>query len=487
MARDKDPKYYWKQDRHGGGEAEDARIDGEGAYRYVVGADIRRDSGVLYVAKKPVAEDISAITVDAPIKWFEINPSNNDVYMYGGTKIFKESGGTYSLARTLSSGTPNGEGLQHFNGKLYYRWDDKLGHFDYASTWTDSWQTGLEVVDFSPMCRFKNYLLVGHGRYVGVVDDLGTWDADRIVLPPNYVVRSIFRAGSLAVILADYGSSIFNSEEGMAFLWDGTSQQYNAFFPIDGNPHAGIYHHNKIIIIAGQQPDIIESLGGIGQVVKSIPNVGDGKTAEVWPGAIDIWQKMIHFGISDGTSTTVLRVVRNWGARNARFPDVLNPEFPVTTGTLTGTSLQITALKRIGTTIRYAFKEGSTYYIAEVDTTQYQSVARVRTLAFDNASPFEKLAFKLNVELAGALKTDESVVIKINGDPYDDPTFGGSDTITRTESTVGKTLCTFPFTADAQEVRSRDIHLEVALNGPGTTAPAMKRFWVELEDQEDTL
>lgn len=487
MARSKDTKYYWKQDRHGGGEAEDSRIDGDGAYRYLQGCDIRSDSGLLKVARKPVAENISAITVAAPIKWIEINPSNNDVYMYGGTKIFKESGGTYSTARTLSSGTPNGEGLQHFNGKLYYRWDDKLGHFDYSSTWTDSWQTGLEVVDFSPMCRFKNYLLVGHGRYVGVVDDLGTWDADRLVLPPNYVVRSIFRAGSFAVILATYGSSLFNSEEGMAFLWDGVSQQYNSFFPIDGNPHCGIYHHNKILIVAGQHPELIESLGGVGQVVKSIPNIGDGKTAEVWPGAIDIWQKLVHFGISDGTSSTVLRMVRSWGARNARFAEVLNPEYPVSTGTLTGTGLQITALKRIGTTIRYAWKDGSSYGIDEIDTTQYQATAKVRTLAFDNVSPFEKIAFKVFVELAGALKENESVTVKINGDPYDDPTFAGGATVTQTENTEGARELEFPLTANAQEVRSRDVHLEIALNSATTTAPAMKRFWVELEDQDDTL
>lgn len=499
MPNIKKDDFLWKIDRHNGGIAEDSRIDRKGSYRLLLGADVRRDSGLIYLAKKTAQHD-DGNDIDQLIKWIDFNPANNDVYYYGGTKIYKEASGTYSVARTLSSGTPDGEGLAHFNGKLYYRWDDKLGHFDYSLTWTDSWQTGLEVVSFSPMCRFKNYLLVGHGRYVGTVDDLGTWDADRLKLPPNYVVRSIFTVGSFAAILATYGSSISGSEDGMCFLWGGTKETYDDYFPIDGNPHAGIAKKNKLIIIAGTQPSIIESLGGVGEVVSTIPRVNAGETAEVYPGAIELYDKMVHFGISDGTATDVLRVVYNWGAKNSRFGDILNPEYPTSFAAIQtnlnnvkGTQLQITAVRKIGTTLRFAWKNGSTYGIDYIDNTKYQPTAIARTLAFDRESPYLKNASKLFVDFGNKLAANESVVAKISGDPYGDPDFSNSSTtelypvLSKTQDTDNARTLEYPLTEEPGKILSRDLHIELQLRGNGDTSPTIKRVWTKFEELDDTL
>jgi nitrogen fixation-related uncharacterized protein len=480
-------KYYWKIDRWNGGLSEDSRVGNAGSARYMVGYDIRSDSGLLKVARKPTKD--SGTSIEKLIKWIEPHPTNGDIYFYGGDTIYLKHITTYSAAHVMTLDSPNGQGLADFDGYLYYRSATQLGRFDYNATWDDDWQTGLETTStFSVLERFKNFLLVGHGRYVGTVDDVGTWNATRITLPPGYNVRDIFRCGSWAVILAIRGNTVKDSDDGMMFLWNGTSQTYDDWIPLDGNPHAGISNKNKIIVITGQAPVIQESLGAVASMKMAIPKVNDGDTAEVFPGAMDLWRNMPHFGISDGTSTSVIRAVYNWGVKNSRFEDALNSEFPISTGTLLGTGVQITALKKIGTTIFYAWKDATAYGIDKIDTAAFQTSGIYRSLAFDRVSPYEKTGFKVMVELAGALKTNESVTIKISGDPYDDESFTDTANIASiTETTTGLKLIELPLTVNAIPIKSRDLHLEITAGGTAATKPVIKRVWTELMESQDTM
>lgn len=488
MAKD-DGKVYWKQDRWNGGESEDSRIGNLGAGRYLLGCDIQSDSGLLGVARKPTRHD-PALTFADLIKWIVVNPANNDVYYYAGDKIVKESGGSYSAAKTIASGdSAAGQGLGIHDGYLYAFSATKIHRFDLNATWVDNHQTGLTSATFHPTCNLKNLMLFGHGRYVGTIDDTQAINLTRLTLPPDYVVRSIFRAGSYAAILALKGTAISDSEEGMLFLWNGTSQNYDDFIPLDGNPHAGIALKNKMTIIAGLEPSIQESLGGMAEIQQVIPNIGDGKTCEVWPGAIDTYRRMVYFGISDGTSTGVLRAVRAWGSKNTKFPSALNPEFPISTGNVTGTTRQITAVKKVGTTLRFAWKDGSTYGVDAVDMTAYQTEAIFRTLAFDNRSPYEKTANRVMVELAGALATDEYVTAKISGDPYGDAAFAGdivSKQITYAADGAVK-LLELPLVNETVQIRSRDIHIELRPGGTGSTRPRIKRMWLDFDEDQDQL
>lgn len=490
MARDNVKKYLWKQDRWYGGQSDDSRTGPAGSARYLVGWDIHEDSGLLQVANKPVKD--SSTTITKLVTWMDLNPANSDMYLYGEDVIYKETGGTYSSVHTLSGDTPNGQGLANFNGYLYYVRDTILGRFNYDATWTDSWQTGLTSSRWHPCFAFKNYLLVGHGRYVATVDDAGTFTLARLTLPVGYYVRSFFKVGTYVAILATKGQNITDSEEGFVFFWNGTSETYDDYKPITGNPHAGLAVNNKMVIIAGNPATLQESLGGEFKVIQRIPDIGIGKTAEVYPGAIDAWRGLVHFAISAGTSTTVLRTVNSWGAKNAKFEaitgSVLNPLYPISTGTLVGTSMQITAVKKIGTTIRFAWKDGSTYGVDEVDTTLFQDSATWRSLAFDRNSPYEKVGQKLIVELAGALAANESVTAKISNDPYDDPTFIDTDQyVSITLSTEGSKRLELPLVATTVPIRSSDLHIELTSGGTAATKPAIKRAWVQVDEVDDNL
>lgn len=486
--------YFWKVDRWNGGYTKDSRIGLPGAFRYGVGLDYRSDSGLLQLANRPVKDSDS--DVDVLTHWIDINPANNDVYSYGSNgDIVKESGGTYTLARAVTADNAAGQGMADFDEYLYYAQDTQLGRFDYSSTWTDNWQTGLTSATWHPMARFKNLLLVGHGRYIGTVDDVGTWTAQALTLPPGYYARSIFKVGNFACILATRGQNISDSDEGFMFLWNGTSETYNQATPLDGNPHAGIAINNRIIIIAGVQPVILESLGGVAEIKKTIPKVGIGKTAEVFPGAIDQWRNMAFFGISDGTDTNVLRAVYSYGARDKEneITDTLNVPYPTSeydsqSGNITGTGVQIGAVRKVGTTLRFGWKDGSNYGIDEVDTTQYLTEGVWRSLAFDNTSPYEKLPQKVKAEFAGGLAANETITIKISDDPYGDDDFSETTGLeSAVANTTGDKKLELPLVVVDDQIRSADLHLELTLTGNGSSTPKMKRIWVEVDEDTDTI
>lgn len=490
-----DNQYFFKEDRWNGGLSEDSRLGLPGSMRFGIGCDIRSDSGFLSVAKKPVRHDAGIITDE--IDWFEEDPDTHAVYCYGKGKIWIEQEGIYSLAHEMIDNEPNGQGLKVFDKSLYYRTVDKLGRYDFAiGNWDDEFVSGLAPsTKWGPMCNVKNVMLFGHGRFIGTVDDVQFVNPEALTLPPDYFVRHIFRAGSYAVILATRGESIDASEEGMMFLWDTTSDTYNDFIPLDGNPHAGISHNNKITIFCGQQTTIQESLGGSTQIIQGIPGIGDGEIAEIYPGAVDVWRNMVHFGISDGNAGNVVRCLYNYGAKNSKFFDVLNSEFPTSVfdesgdfDDLFGSRVRITAVKKIGTTLRFAWNVGDEYGVDQIDTTQYQNQAIRRSLAFDRMSPYEKTGIKLVSELKGKLAEGESVKISVSPDPYGDPRFENEDDIvTYTESTVDEKTIEIPMTVSDVPLKSRDLHVETVLSGTGTTRPSIKRTWIQLDENADQM
>lgn len=494
-SRNPEHKYFWKEDRWNGALSEDSRVGDRGSARFMIGCDIRSDSGYLAVAKKPVKHDNNQI--QDPIFWMEEDPGTGDAYYYGGRRIYKEVANVTTPIYEVTEDGANGQGLRYFDKAIYFRSPTKLGRLSLTTgTFNPDFATGLSTTRFwGPMENVKNVLLFGHGRFIGTVDDVGFVNPEALKLPPGYFARHIFRAGSYGVILATFGEQITDSEKGMMFLWDTTSDVYNDFIPLDGNPHAGISHGNKITIICGQQPTIQESLGGQTTIVQGIPRVEDGRTAEVYPGAIDIWRNMVHFGISGGTSDRVIRALYNYGAKNTRFTDVLNPEFPTSNFDATGdmndllsSGVQITACKKFGTTMRYACSQNGVNWIDQIDMAQYQSQAIRRSLAFDRNSPYEKSADKLIMELKGSLKADESVSVTISPDPYGDEDFTSTtSTIAKTEATVGTKLFTLPMTAESNPIRSRDIHYEVRLKGTGATRPSLKRTWIDIIEDQDQL
>jgi hypothetical protein len=290
------------------------------------------------------------------------------------------------------------------------------------------------------------------------------------------------------VILAIRGNSITDSEDGYLFLWDGYTETYADYIPLNGNPHVGIAYGQNMVIFCGDRPKILKSNGAQALTYMEIPGIAPGMTAEIYPDAIEMFNNLIHFGISAGTDTTVPRMVYTYGAKNAKFNDALVPTYPTSVGLITGTTVKITSIKKVGSKLRFAWVSGTSKGIDQVDFTKYQSSATIRTLAYDHNTSFNKVGNHGIIELTKPLAVNESVSIKVSSRPYADPTFAGADVVSTTQATVGATRLELPLAQSSQEVSGTDLHFEVTLaSSDGLSTPGVKRPLIQFEEQQDDM
>lgn len=121
---------------------------------------ILENSPLNHILETPISDDVT----------FAI--SDESLHMITESDGGLVSNGTYPHA------IPNcvrGNTVVKLNGSGYYfhRVDDggeegRIGKFDFASTFDDTWTTGLQPTDVMPVATKEDVMLFGHGRYVGV-------------------------------------------------------------------------------------------------------------------------------------------------------------------------------------------------------------------------------------------------------------------------------------------------------------------------------
>jgi len=148
-----------------------------------------------------------------------------DVYFFSKTtgKTWKRAvaDATYTLVNTNANTAHRG--ARYFNGKLYYWTATKLGHYDLATTWTDSFATlangngrGSAILNLS--------LFIADGNDISSVDNTGTFAQSSLDLETNFIITDICAVGNDLLI-----GTINSTSNGIckAFLWDTYSSSWS--------------------------------------------------------------------------------------------------------------------------------------------------------------------------------------------------------------------------------------------------------------------
>lgn len=147
---------------------------------------------------------------------------NGDIYAVSKTsgKIWKRTtAGSWSLAHTNANTAHRG--ARYFNGYLFFWTATKLGHFDLASTWTDSFATGT---NFRGSVEGNNSLLIANGRYTARVDSSNTFSANEFVVPAQFNQTCLANIGD-DILIGTYVST--DVAYCKAFLWDTVSTAWS--------------------------------------------------------------------------------------------------------------------------------------------------------------------------------------------------------------------------------------------------------------------
>lgn len=472
---------YLSQKNFWGGIASSEKIGIRGSFAFAKRLNIFDEATKISIL--PKSTKVSGDTVTDLIKWIVPGtPHDTNIYFYSeGGKIYREtSAGVWSALQTTANS--GGQGMEIHDDYLYYTQDTQVGRYGTLSggspTFDDDWQTGLNstaTTNFAPIKAFKEGLAIGHGNYLAWWDG-AVWDVDRLVLPPGLQIRCLEVINEFLVIGTWRGTTITSNEEGYLFFWDGTSTTFNYFVAIpQGGCGAILNNKNRLISSVGGGGDLLLNTNPF-QKIETIPKLTIDKYAEVLPGAVTNWRGMAQIGIGGNTtSTDVIQGVYTYGSSSDQFPEVLNYGFTISTGTETGTTLKIGALKGIGNNLYIAWRDGDTYGVDKVTNSNAPFATAVyESLIFDNEQVYkDNLAMKLKATHL-PLASGESVQLgyKVNR--------ASSYTTATANSTADSTETTIPI--PASDARFREFQFEAILGASGSTSPTVTSLALKIDD-----
>ena len=295
-------------------------------------------------------------------------------------------------------------------------------------------------VDYHPVAQMLENICFGNEQYIATYNGFGkafgatVYNPHRLTLYKGWKSRAFVPVGEYLAIIAWRGSAVTDQDHGMIYFWNGYSDSPDFVVDVDdGTVLAGAVVEKTLIYLTSAGN--VYAWNGETQKLRTLPKMTAGKFIDVFPGAFLVWRGLPMMGVAgDSDSTVIEKGAYSFGRLNEKYPVALNYDFPISTGTRTGTGLDIGALGKNGSDLLIAWKDASTYGVDVVDAAADPfGTAIIETLTFDNDRPDkEKLGLALKVNHR-ALVTGQSVKIEyaIDDGSYD----ANSDAVTN--STVG--------------------------------------------------
>lgn len=292
---------------------------------------------------------------------------------------------------------------------------------------------------YHPMKLHLNMMCTGNERY------LCTWDGavlepNRLIFAPGYKVRTLTIWREYLVIGCWMGNTIEQVENGRLYFWDGISDRYNFYKDVTvGIPNALHNSQDRLLGVYGIEGSMYMGSEPF-QRLQDLPYLSPTKQLEVYPGAITEWQGQTFIGTGATDDTDFNMGVYQYGSRIENITDSLLLAFPISTGTINSTSVNIGAVAAFGSDMYVSWNDNGTYGVDKISRSNTVSATGSwESLIFDNGNAAKsKLALRIAIEFL-PLTTGQSVTIKYRKDR------AASFTNTTTQSTVGATRVQYTF------------------------------------------
>ncbi len=191
-----------------------------------------------------------------------------------------------SWTKDTTTGTPTdlnhlySDGVE-WNGSLIVSGTDKI-HKLTAGTWTDTYQSTQSSTVPHPLGKgFNNLLLIGDyhatdGAIVSSVDTSDSLTVSRVILGKDFNVIWIRSSSNMIYI----GCRNVNGGRAKVFAWDGSSENFNYDYKINGSEcYAGIVH-NEVPYTMNERGELLALTGSAFTQVACLPifNTGNNLT-----------------------------------------------------------------------------------------------------------------------------------------------------------------------------------------------------------------
>lgn len=352
---------------------------------------------------------------------------SGDVYFFSTTtgKTWKRAvaDATYSLVNTNTNTAHTG--ARYFNGKLYYWTATKVGHYDLASTWTDTWQTlsnsngrGSAVLNLS--------LFIADGNDVSAVDSAGTWSQSALDLETNWIITDMVAVGTDLLIGTVNTTSNGNSK---VFLWDTYSPSWSVE---DDVPEAGVNFFlpsdNVVFAQCGSSGNFYYWTGARMEKFKKVRGLTTTNTATSHALATVLNGKPLF-----ANSTKIYSLHRE----DKDMPIAVCQEYTTTTGTITsiiaaGTQLLVSNGSNID-------KIGTSRATATLDTPELAGSFQMVEVLYDSLPTSTSIGIGTKVDGADTFTAQTAITDTINKKVYFD---GGLGTVNFLQAQITLTPAT---------------------------------------------
>ena len=270
---------------------------------------------------------------------------------------------------------------------------------------------------FHPCIEFGGYMCIGNERYVATFNGIDkaagatVYDPHRVVLPAGWKVRDLEKVGEYLAIIAVRSNTVSEFDIGLIAFWDGTEGNYNFYYFSNDGAIVSAHAEGGILYFITTAGHIYSWFNGEVTKIRTIPKMTLQTYLDVYPGAFNSWKGMQMIGAAAATDSTILEQgVYSYGRLNDAYPKALNYDFPISTGTRTGTSLSIGAVGSIGDTLFIGWKDSTTYGCDVVTkTAQPFTSALFEALIHDNQRAFKQKKAELIRVVHSPLISGQSV------------------------------------------------------------------------------
>jgi hypothetical protein len=218
---------------------------------------------------------------------------------------------------------------------------------------------------------FLNFIVILNERYVATWD-LISYNPHRLVLPSGWRTTCAALWNEFIAIGARLGSSVYGQENGRIYFWDGVADTFNYSLEVpEGAINSMVTSKGIIEFIAGYQGDLMW-YGGGNQVQKRkrLPKITRDKYVEIMPGAMTVYQSILHFGVAGSSDSSVVeRGVYAYGSRTFGIDPFLTYDYPISTGNRTATNIKVGMTLPVDRKLLIGWQDNTSYGVDVVDPT----------------------------------------------------------------------------------------------------------------------
>lgn len=325
-----------------GGIADSDYLGAENSVAEAVNCDIHGEAGIIK-ANQALTKDSGSTVTELILA--SVSCSNGSTYHFGdaGGIYERESSGTWTKRATAAPAAGSAKILsaREYQGYILYAMQSRLGRIAVPSaggSWAgrdDSWATFTNTdADFHPMHEVNLVLYIGDKNYVAQVDGT-TFSANALDIKNPLRISSLWNIDTDLLIGTYVAANVLRTE---IIRWNTWSVSYSVSDPI---PEAGINAFldadNIVVVNAGLKGNLYIYDGAQLEVYKKIKGTWSSTNkAKVNTNCAYNFGGMPLFGLSQVAGTGVNLGVYSFHRTNRNYPYVLNLEFKISTGNLTG-------------------------------------------------------------------------------------------------------------------------------------------------------